>query len=129
MLGFWIIISHLVGAYFLTSEYFQERAVNSTTFALGASILYMIPFLLFLPGSPFSFLAVLVFRFIVLRLGVPDYLIWVRNLMSPREKRSDRVMREQAIDTSGASFNQIVSIHAASTALHSITIALAIIIL
>lgn len=129
MLGFWIIISHLVGVYFLTSEYLQERAVNSTTFALAASILYMIPFVLFLPGSPLSLLAVLIFRFLVLRLGVTDYLIWARNLLAPRDKRVNRVIREQTLDTREATSNQIISIHGASLALHSIIIAIAIIIL
>ena len=129
MLGFWIIITHLLGAYVTSSEYMQDRALNSTVFALGVAILYMIPFVLFLPGSIPSFAIVFVFRFLVVRFGLIDYLIWARNLMAPENQRTKRVVIGGTLDMGGASTNQKVSIHAASIAMHGLVTALAIIVL
>lgn len=129
MLGFWIIITHLIGAYLTTSEYVQTRAAHSTTFAIGMSFLYIIPFLLFLPSSPLSFAAVLIFRFVIVRFSLVDYLIWARNVMAPKDERVERVSKEGRIDMDSASNNQLISLHASSIAVHCLFIALAIIVL
>ena len=129
MLGFWIIITHLLGAYVTSSEYMQNRAVNSTAFALGVAILYMIPFVLFLPGSIPSFAIVFVFRFLVVRFGLIDYIIWARNLMAPSNQRSKRIVIDGAVNMKDATTNQKVSMHAASIAMHGLVTALAIIVL
>lgn len=129
MLGFWIIITHLAGAYLTSSEFIQNKAISSSIFALGSSVLYMIPFIIFLPASPLSLLAVLVFRFLVVRFGLVDYLIWVRNLLAPADQRVHRLVRNKKFNTDSATLNQIVSIHVGSIAVHCIIISLAIILL
>lgn len=129
MLGFWIIIAHLVGAYLTSSEYIQMRTHRSTAFAFGSAILYMIPFILFLPSSALSFVAVLAFRFLVIRFDLIDYLIWVRNTAAPRDQRVDRLDRREIDVDGGGSISHLVSIHIGSIAVHCIISALAIIVL
>ena len=129
MLGFWIIVAHLVGAYLTTSEYIQHRAINSTTFAAISVVLYMIPFILFLPGSILSFAAIIIFRLVVVRFSVVDRVIWAKNLLAPKENRVERVVKEGELSLENASISQVVSIHAASLALHAIFIGIAIILL
>lgn len=129
MLGFWIIITHLVGAYLTSSAYIQSKAAGSTTFAALSAVLYMIPFVLFLPGTILSFIAVLLFRFIVLRLSLVDYIVWAKNLMAPRDQRVDRVIKEGVLDMDSAPVTQVLTIHIASIAIHCIFIGIALIVL
>lgn len=129
MLGFWIIITHLIGAYLTSSAYIQSRAAGSTTFAAISAVLYMIPFIMFLPGSALSFMAVLLFRFIVLRLSLVDYIVWAKNLMAPRDQRVDRVVKAGVLDMESAPVTQVMTIHIASIALHCIFIGIALIVL
>lgn len=129
MLGFWIIIAHLVGAYLVTSEYIQKRSASSTAYAVGSAILYIIPFVVFLPSSPLSLVAVLVFRFATVRFSLMDYVIWARNLMAPRNMRPDRAVKEGHIGLSNDSFNHILAMNIGSIAIHCVFMALAIIVL
>ena len=129
MLGFWIIITHLVGAYLTSSAYIQSRAAGSTTFAAISSVLYMVPFVLFLPGSILSFIAVLLFRIIVLRLSLVDYIVWAKNLMAPRDQRVPRMVRDGVLDMESAPVSQVLTVHIASIALHCIFIGIALIVL
>lgn len=129
MLGFWIIVTHLVGAYLTSSEYIQTRAAGSTTFAAISAVLYMIPFVLFLPGTALSFIAVLLFRLIVLRLSLIDYIVWAKNQMAPRDQRADRVVKEGVLDMESVPASRVISLHAASIALHGIFIGIALIVL
>lgn len=129
MLGFWIIIAHLAGAYLTSSAYIQSRAAGSTTFAAISAVLYMIPFIIFLPGSVLSFVAVMAFRFIVLRLSLVDYIVWAKNLMAPRDQRVDRVAKAGVLDMESAPVTQVMTIHIASIALHCIFIGIALIVL
>ena len=129
MLGFWIIITHLAGAYLTTSEFVHNKAATSTIYALIASVLYIIPFLIFLPGTPLSVLVIFIFRFLAVRFSFVDYLVWARNLLAPKDKRIGRIVKNGKVDTSKATTNQVVSIHVASIALHCVVIAIAIIIL
>ena len=129
MLGFWIIITHLIGAYLTTSTYIQSRAAGSTTFAAISAVLYMIPFIIFLPGSALSFIIVMAFRFIVLRLSVIDYMVWAKNLLAPRDQRVARVVKEGVLDIESAPASQVVTLHFASIALHCMFIGIALIVL
>ena len=129
MLGFWIIITHLIGAYLIPSAYVQAKASGSTTFAALSAVLYMIPFVIFLPGSIISFIAVLLFRGIVLRLSLVDYIVWARDLLAPRDQRSTRVVKEGVADTESIPVSQVMSLHIASIALHCTFIGIAIILL
>lgn len=129
MLGFWIIVTHLVGAYLTSSEYIQTRASGSTTFAAISAVLYMIPFVLFLPGTALSFAAVLIFRLIVLRLSLVDYIVWAKNLLAPKDKRADRVAKEGVVDMESIPVSRVISLHAASIALHCVFIGIALIVL
>lgn len=129
MLGFWIIITHLVGAYLTSSEYIQTRAAGSTTFAAISAVLYMIPFVLFLPGTALSFIAVLLFRLIVLRLSLIDYVVWAKNQMAPRDQRADRVVKEGVLDMESVPASRVLALHAVSMALHGVFIGIALIVL
>ena len=129
MLGFWIIITHLVGAYLTSSAYIQSKAAGSTTFAAISAVLYMIPFVLFLPGSILSFIAVLLFRIIVLRLSLVDYIVWAKNLMAPRDQRVPRMVRDGVLDMESSPVSQVLTVHIASIALHCIFIGIALIVL
>ena len=129
MLGFWIIITHLIGAYLTSSAYIQSKAAGSTTFAAISAVLYMIPFIIFLPGSVLSFIAVLLFRLIVLRLSLVDYIVWAKNLLAPRDQRVDRVAKEGVLDMESAPVSQVMSLNIASIALHCTFIGIAIILL
>lgn len=129
MLGFWIIITHLVGAYLTSSAYIQSKAAGSTTFAAISAVLYMVPFVLFLPGSILSFIAVLLFRIIVVRLSLVDYIVWAKNLMAPRDQRVPRMVREGVLDMESAPVSQVLTVHIASIALHCIFIGIALIVL
>lgn len=129
MLGFWIIVTHLVGAYLTSSDYIQSRSAGSSTFAAISSVLYMIPFMIFLPGTVLSFIAVIVFRFLVLRFSIVDYIVWAKNLMAPRDQRNDRVMKKGVLEYDNASITQVVAMHAGSLALHTIFIGIVIIML
>ena len=113
----------------MPSAYIQARAAGSTTFAALSAVLYMIPFVLFLPGTALSFIAVLIFRFIVLRLSLVDYIVWAKNLLAPRDQRSTRVAKEGVVDMETVPVSQVISLHAASLALHCIFIGIAIILL
>lgn len=129
MLGFWIIITHLVGASLMPSAYIQARAAGSTTFAALSAVLYMVPFVIFLPGSVMSFIAVLLFRGIVLRLSLVDYIVWAKNLLAPRDQRLSRVVKEGVADMESIPVSQVMSLHIASIALHCTFIGIAIILL
>lgn len=129
MLGFWIIITHLVGAYLTSSAYIQSKAAGSTTFAAISAVLYMIPFILFLPGSILSFITVLLFRLLVLRLSLVDYIVWAKNLLAPRDQRVPRMVRDGVLDTESAPVSQVLTVHIASIALHCIFIGIALIVL
>ena len=129
MLGFWIIITHLVGAYLTSSAYIQSKAAGSTTFAAISAVLYMIPFILFLPGSILSFIAVLLFRIIVVRLSLVDYIVWAKNLMAPRDQRVPRMARDGVLHMESAPVSQVLTVHIASIDLHCIFIGIALIVL
>lgn len=129
MLGFWIIVVHLVGAYLVSSEYIQAKAAGSTTFAAISTVLYMVPFVIFLPGSILSFLAVFLFRLAVIRFSLVDYIVWAKNLMAPRDQRTNRVVKDGTVNMRKASPAHVVSLHAGSLALHCIFIGIAIIVL
>ena len=113
----------------MPSAYIQARAAGSTTFAALSAVLYMIPFVLFLPGTALSFIAVLIFRFIVLRLSLVDYIVWAKNLLAPRDQRVPRLTRDGVLDMESAPVSQVLTVHIASIALHCIFIGIAIIVL
>lgn len=129
MLGFWIIITHLIGASLIPSAYIQGKAPGSTTFAAISAVLYMIPFVIFLPGSIMSFIAVLLFRLVVLRLSIVDYIVWAKNLLAPRDQRSTRVVKEGVADMESIPVTQVISLHIASMALHCTFMGIALILL
>lgn len=129
MLGFWIIATHLVGAYLMTSEYITSRASSSSTFAAVAAALYIIPFIVFLPLTPLSILAVMVARFVIIRFSLIDYIVWARNMLAPRDEHTSRVVKEGILRMESANVNQLFSLHAGSMAVHTIIMALAIILL
>lgn len=129
MLGYWIIITHIIGAYITTSDYIYSRSSSNTVYALMTAALYMIPFFIFLPLSPLAFLVIFVFRFLAIRFSLVDYVIWARDLLAPRSERNIRVPKESSLDSTTSTANRRVSIHMASTAIHCVVIALAVIIL
>lgn len=98
-------------------------------YALVTAVLYMIPFIIFLPLSPLAFLVVFVFRFLAIRFSLVDYVIWARDLLAPRSERNVRVTKESSLDVKISTVNRRVSIHMASTVIHCVVIALAVIIL
>ena len=129
MLGFWIIIAHVMGAYITSSDYIYSRSSSNAVYALVTAMLYMIPFVIFLPLSPIAFLVIFVFRFLAIRFSLVDYVIWARDLLAPRSERNLRVTKESSPDSATSTANRRVSIHMASTAIHCVVIALAVIIL
>lgn len=113
----------------MPSAYIQSRASGSTAFAALSAVLYMVPFVIFLPGSVMSFIAVLLFRVIVLRLSIVDYIVWAKNLLAPRDQRSARVVKEGVADMESIPVSQVISYHIASIALHCTFMGIALILL
>lgn len=129
MLGYWFIITHIIGAYLTSSDYIRSRSSSNTVYALVTAVLYMIPFIIFLPLSPLAFLVIFVFRFLAIRFSLVDYVIWARDQLAPRSERSERVTKESSLDVNISTVNRRVSIHMASIVIHCVVIALSVIIL
>lgn len=129
MLGFWIIITHAIGAYVTSSEYVQSKSAGNVMYSLASAALYMIPFIVFLPLSPLSLLVVFLFRFLSVLFRLPDYVVWAKNQIAPRSGRMARVVREEDIVDSASSVNHKISLHMVSFVIHCFVIALAVIVL
>lgn len=129
MLGFWIIIAHIFGAYVTTSDYIYSRSSSDTAYALATSALYLIPFIILLPMSPVAFPIIFVFRFLAIRFSLVYYVLWAKDLLAPRYERSLKMSKEYSLEATVSAVNRRVSLHMASTAIHCVVIALVVILL
>jgi len=85
MIGFWIIVCHLVGDYLLQSDWMAQNKRRSSVAAAVHAFTYSLPFLLLQP----SFWAVVLIcetHYFIDRYGLARYVVWAKNWLGRKEE-------------------------------------------
>lgn len=129
MLGLWIIVSHLLGSYLFSPRYVLHRTAGSTKVSLLHAALYVIPAIILLPTNPWIIISIFVLRFLMVRFGVIDYILWARDRMAPQDKKRPRLIEGGTIHFDRADSSDLITIHMLSLAIHITIISIIIALL
>ena len=80
---FWQIVAHLLGDYFLQSDWMASEKTKKTSAAFAHVVTYTIPFL-FLTQSPLALAAIAGTHFVIDRWRLARYICWAKNWLAPR---------------------------------------------
>jgi len=76
------LLAHVIGDYVLQSEWMAINKVKSTVAAMVHATVYTLPFL-FLTQNLSALAIILGTHFLIDRLSLARYLVWLHNLLSP----------------------------------------------
>jgi hypothetical protein len=77
------LISHLIGDYFLQSDWMANEKTKNSLVAMFHALWYIIPFILFLNPSYYALFFMCLTHFVVDRFRLVRYVIWLKNNIAP----------------------------------------------
>ncbi len=80
---FWQLIAHLIGDYFLQSDWMAVEKTKKNLAALAHVATYVVPFL-FLTQSPVALAVIVGTHFVIDRWRLARYICWAKNWLAPR---------------------------------------------
>lgn len=83
MLGFWIIVCHLVGDYLLQSDWMAQEKTKKSLAALAHAVTYTLPFL-FLTRDPLALGFIAGTHFMIDRWRLARYVCYAKNFLAPK---------------------------------------------
>lgn len=83
MLGFWIIVSHLIGDYVLQSDWMAQEKTKRGLVALSHAAVYTVPFALIIAPSWQALVFICCTHFWIDRFRLARYVCWAKNFLSP----------------------------------------------
>jgi hypothetical protein len=86
MLGYWMIVCHLIGDYLLQSDWMANEKTSKSIAALAHVATYSIPFW-FVTDSSAAILVIAGTHFLIDRWRLARYVCWFKNFLSPGSER------------------------------------------
>jgi len=77
------LLAHLVGDYFLQSDWMANEKTKHWYAALLHALFYTLPFL-FVTLSPFALILIMATHYVIDRYRLIRYLAWIKNFLSPK---------------------------------------------
>jgi hypothetical protein len=87
LLGFWIVVAHLLGDYVIQTDWMANEKTRRWWPAIVHAITYTVPYML-ITQSPLALLAIAGTHAVIDRYRLAKHLCWAKNQLAPKSYRN-----------------------------------------